>query len=521
MKQDTSVQVVSAEDKKEQNLPLLKHIRPFYSLDVIHNKQELFQYWKRFAGLRSNFSDTSVDRYYLDCKLAGVPVQVEYAGGNLIKAITKFDGRQGEDVTDPVLHLPNMPHRIGIKQTVVIRGEILIHRDDFYLLNQQLEDKGLESYDTMTECVVDVLRNKPELVLAYILRFYAWEFFIHGKPELLQSMQIDQLTRYGFNVPYGRLCDSTMEMSTFIQEITESGRKFPYEINGVVIKQNDPDFRKALGVKDGIELAKCIWRLSDGLEVCKVKHIDWRLQHTGKLQPVAIVEPISICDYAISEVPLPSWHFVQENKLGAGARIEARASSDATSLALSKILTTGRQDAKSLPEHCSCCGGKLRHFRHDVYCTNPSCPGVLESKLNFIMSEECLDYSTFTKEMVHEVVTRKMVTSLIDLFTVIESTSDVVSQRTLDNLVSRMRKINFMELILILSIPGIGQAVAGRLAMETKTIQGLMDSLANSEYFNLLPVSAVVKTCLAEWYAIPEHRTFLQEVQKLHLQYCA
>ena len=500
-------------------LAISRHIKPFYSLDEVKDETGLRRYWKRFSELRYQFSDTVVDRYYLDCKLTGVPVQIYYAHGDLVSALTKYDGRQGEDVTQAVLHLPNVPQRIKTSRTVIIRGEIVIHRDDFYILNQDRENDGQSTFDTMTDCVVDTIHsNNTRLIAKYILRFYAWELFVVGSAELEQELQIQKLTYFGFNTPRGQLCSSVNEMLAFINEIARIRNTLPYEINGVVIKQNDPIYRKAIGVRNGIELSKCVWRFNSGGAACVLDDIQWKILRTGRVLPIGYIKPVSINGVLVSDISLRSWTYVKDQRLGIGAKVVLDRSAD-NAPTIIKIIRPGNY--QEVPEVCPCCGSKLIHSRENVYCTNPDCPAILEASLNFIVSYEALDYKEFTPELVHEAVQSKTITSLLDIFTTLESKSDKVPQADLDRLVTKMRSINLMEFIIMLGIPGMGRAIAGKLAVEVGNVAGFIRILNNDEYFRLLTISSVVKKYLAEWYSVPEHKEFLEKVKALELPRCS
>lgn len=506
-------------DGSSSSLALSRHVRPFYSLDEVKDEQGLRKYWKRFSELRYNFSPTVVDRYYLDCKLTGVPVQLYYLKGTLVSALTKYDGKQGEDVTDAVAHLPNVPQRIKTERTVVIRGEIVIHRDDFYVLNQDRENSGLPTFDTMPDCVVDTLHSgNVKLISKYILRFYAWELFVHGAPEMAQELQIERLVMFGFNVPRGQICTGVESMISFINEIARIRNNLPYEINGVVIKQNDPEYRKAIGTKDGIELAKCVWRFNSGGVACYLTGIDWRVQRTGRLSPVGRIKPVSLNGLTITEVSLRSYMYVKDQHIGDNAKIVLDRSGENTPTII-KILKTG--DYTGVPEVCPCCGEPLVIHKENAYCRNPNCSAILEATLNFVVGKEALNYSDITPEFIHAAVQSKTITSLIDIFTTLESKSKEVVQEELDRLVVLMRNINTREFIILLGIPGMGKAIASKLAMEAGTLEGLVRILNNAEYFRLLGISSVVKKNLKEWYDVPEHKKFLEDAIALKLPKCS
>lgn len=510
---------MSADAIDSNKLPVKKHVKLFYSLDEVDDESGLRRYYKRFATLREKFSNTAVDFYYLDCKLTGVPVQVYYVNGLIVSALTKFDGQEGEDVTSIVVRLPNVPQKIKTDRTVVIRGEIVIHKDDFYVINQDREAAGLPQYDTMTDCVTDTLHSGDmQLITKYVLRFYAWEFFIHGNREMEQQKQIQYLTMFGFNTPRGQMCNTVSDMISFINEIARIRNRLPYEIDGVVIKQNDPQYRKVIGVKDGIELSKCVWRFNSGGVVGALNKIEWKVLRTGKVLPTGIIKPVNLNGVLITKISLRNIQYVKDNRIGVGAKLVLDRTGENEPVIV-KILKSGKYE--DVPVVCPCCGGELKYSHDNAYCTNPDCPDILEATLNFIMQSDILNYPEFNAQMIHDAVTSKTITSLADIFTTLETKSEQVSQEALDRLVLKMRSINLLDLIMMLGIPGMGRAIAGKLASEVGTVEGLIGILNNEEYFRLLAISSVVKKYFLEWYAIPEHKLFLERIDELKLPYCS
>ena len=498
---------------------IVRHAIPFHSLDEVDDIEGLRSYFKRFAALRRQFSPNAVDQFYLDYKLVGVPVQVLYRKGKIILALTKHTGYTGEDITTCVANLPNVPERIRTSQNVYIRGEIVVHRADFYAVNQQREMQGELPFKTMKQCVEDTLRSGDlQLLRKRTLRFYGWELFLGGQDELTQTEQIKVLQNFGFNTPRGQLCTTVEEMMSFVNETARIRNTLPYIIDGVVVKQNDPEYRAAIGVKKGIEMAKCVWRFSDAGMSVTVDRLEWQVDRSGRLVPIARFPAVNLNGVMVDQVSLINARWVSTHHLGINSKLVIDQSGD-NAPRVQEILTTTKTVKYALPDKCPCCGSELLKAGNDLFCTNFECPDLLEASLVYLVTT-ILKYTELTPEQIHQLVASKTVTKLIDVFLPMETKTDAVSQEVLDQLVRRVRDINLLELIMLLGVPNMGKAVASKLASETCSVGAFIKFLNDEKELNFMQFNSLVKDSLRAWIADPHRLAFLKEVKKLHLPYC-
>ncbi len=493
-----------------------------YSLDLIRDSSDLRKYYRRFSELRHEFSPDVVDQFYLDCKLLGVAVQILYRDHKLISARTKTqDADKGYDITKFVAALPNVPIHIQTGKTVIVRGDILVYLSDFYIINHDRIANKLEPFNTTVDCVLDTLQNHgPEMVKPRSLRFYAWELYVVDslqKP-LCHADRIQFLTRFGFNTPRGQLCTNIDEMLGFINETARIKTTLPYEIDGVVIKQNDPAFTKAMGVKNGVELGKAFWKFNDDGVIATVDRIDWSILRTGQLVPTVMLKPTVIEGIPINHINLICARDVEEQHLGKGAKVHVVKIGDTKPKIIKTIHKT---EETGVPTTCPCCGKPLTTRGEHSFCTNTDCPGILLSTLEYIVSPFTLNVPALTKDKLKLMLDKGMIKSLIDIFSRIESTDKSIKQDDLDTLVTRARNINFLDLIMLLGIEAMGKAIAGKIAIDTGNVQGLINLLESKRQMRLLPLNEMVKNNLTNWYAQPGHKEFLLKIAELHLPRCS
>lgn len=499
--------------------PLQKHMIPFYSLSSSDDANELRKYYKRFADLRHNESIEHVDNYYLDCKLVGVPVQLFFNERKLVLALTKFNGREGEDVTELMQGLPNLPTRIRTERSLIIRGEIVIHRTDFYNLNDDLStipSAKPMTYATMLDCIVDTLRQRDvDLIISRSLRFYAWELFLPKYKRLTLVQQIQDLGSLGFSTPKGELCTSLADMTRFINETARTRNQLPYAIDGIVIKQNDPNYSKQVGCFDDIEYGKTVWHFNDNGLPVTVKNIRWEISMDGRLNPYIQFKEINLNGLVATEAPMHTASRIEDLGVDVGAKVLIRAVGSQAKM--DSVIKPVKVD---LPKVCPVCGKPLTRNDTDLICTNPNCQGILEDTLTFI-ARSIVREPRLTRELAHQIVEKKIVTSLIDIFKPLNAQGDAQLQDILDEFVDRVIYCSPVDLIMLLGIPGIKRANANKIAAEAYTVPKLIELFGNEETLNYFQLGEQTTKDFVHWYEIPEHKQFLEQLKEIDLPGCS
>lgn len=487
----------------------VKHPVRMYSLSKIFDVNDLRRFLKRFSTLRQDYG-ADIDNYWVDYKMDGLSCDLIYNEGKLTRALTRGDGIVGEDVTQNIFMFTNIPLRIATKQTVFVRGEVIVHRADFLQVNRAREALHLPLFSNTRNYASGSLRQiDPNITKQRKLRFYAWELIVLGK-----SMYIDQQHKYlsqmGFSLPKGQLCTSAEEIMSFINETARIRNTLSYDIDGVVIKQNDPAFRKALGFNNHDPLWATAWKFAaDGAETT-IKSVTWQIGRTGKLTPVANIAPVAINGVTISRVTLNNLAYLQKTKLGAGAKVRVIRSGDVIPK-LADIISSGTPT--EIPQVCPSCGKPLTVKGSDLKCDNPDCQERLISSLTHILAPYTTDIKGIGPKFVRTAVTSGTLTKIQDLFLPTESKSPNIKQDLLDTLVTRMRSVNLRDLIMMLGIEGIGLAVSGKIAYAANSLTGLIELLEDDEKMRYLNISEAIKTNLKRWYSEPRHQTLLKDLQ--------
>lgn len=488
-----------------------------YSLDNTNTREGLEKFFRKFISIEREFPELYSGEFYVDAKLDGLALSLTYLNGKLSAAITRGDGISGENVLANAMTIPNIPKRIPIKGSVIVRGEVVVHKADFYAINYIREKENLEPFATTRNYAAGSLRQKdPTVTKERNLRFYAFELIRHSGPST-QDDQMNELITLGFSIPVGKLCYSEEECFSFINEIARNRNDLAYDIDGAVVKQNDCPVRKIVGWSSRAPKWAIAWKYLPNGAITTIKKITWRVGKTGRLTPVAELEPVNVNGVNISEVTLFNAEYVVSKNIGTGAKIRVVRSGDVIPK-IGEIISNGIFEGT--PSICPSCGSDIVRVGSDILCTNHNCRDRKIASLTHITGKEVLDIKGIGSAFIKSLLNSNLVTGLADLFTPIDTTGTDISQELADRLVGRMRNINFMELLLILGIPNMGRAVAGRLATEIKDIEDFKQIFSDQERIRFLPVNGSVKNNLVRWFEDSVNKETLDKIQALKLPQC-
>ena len=501
-------------ESPNKDLPKVKHITKMYSLDNVFNHSDLSRFWKRFDKLRNSHGVEVIDEFYCDYKMDGLSCEIVYEKGKLVLASTRGDGDYGEDVTANILTLPNsLPKVIPWVKKLVVRGEVVVHKGDFNSINATNRAMGLNTYSNPRNYAAGSLRQKnPEVTRQRKLRFYAWDVVLEATDRPQPHDKIIRMLKYfGFSTPAGRVCRSVKEIEEFVAETSRIRSNLPYEIDGVVIKQNSPHGCE-LGWNQHSPLFNIAYKFAPSVGETVIEDITWEIGRTGKLTPVAIIKPINFDGVSVTKVTLSNAEYVEYNKLGIGSKLGVCRSADVIPKVQDIIEAKGYTE---LPKVCPCCGQPLLKTDKELMCINTQCSARRISGLVYLL-KDIVKFKGIGDKAAAELINSGTVNSLVDLFKPIKAPGKV-SQDLLDNLVSTMRTIPLAGLISILGIPGLGVGTARKMLYEVKTLPNFIYILDNNTVFQL-DIPEHVKVNLTNWYKQEASQKLLRDLVDLNVR---
>lgn len=487
----------------------IMHAKPMLSLAKMYTYDDLYNFVRRCSGVAS-----ADEKFYVDYKLDGLSCELMYKNGQLCYAATRGDGYTGKNVTSVAIHIPNISTVISQPGIVYVRGEVVIHNTDFADINQILLIAEKEQYTTTRNAAAGILqREKDDTTFAKMLRFYAWEYLEFGKPTYSFEEQAEKIDQLGFSRPNGKLCNGITEVQKCIDEITQERKFLPYEIDGIVIKANNPKVQNELGANHREPFWAAAWKFNGASYPTTVTDIAWTIGRTGKFTPVVNLEPININGVEIKNVSAYNAATVVDMGLGPGAKVMIKRSGDVIPT-IDKCVV--KAENYSLPTECPHCHQPLSRVSVDLVCTNPDCPGILKAQLKHIVCRDVLNVRGVGDAIIDDAVDSGTISSIQDLFVPLINKSDNIKSASLIDLSIRVRNINLHELFQVLNIPNVGRVVASKVAMLTRSLDNFIAQLDSGEFKNMT-ISDSAKKSIIQWYSVPRNKELLKFVAEQKL----
>ena len=474
------------------NQDTYKHIVDMYSLSNAYTEDHLRTFSKKFSKFPDN-------EFYCDYKLDGVAIELVYRSGKMFLALTRGDGKYGLDITDHADKITNIPKCIPDRQLLVVHGEVVMHRADFNNLNIN------NQYATARNLVSGIINSKDVEDERHIyLRFYAWNCFKFDPTVKYNyhASKMKLLTSLGFQIPKGQVYQSIDQMMDYIND-TAKMRNYtiPYFIDGVVIKHNLITVQLNLGFNNRSPLWAIAWKFKALGDDTSITNIKWNIGRTGKLTPVASIEPIRVDGVKISEVTLNNAQYVTSNRIGVGARVRVIRSADVIPK-IDQVIEPSEHVV--LPEVCPTCGTQLNLVGPELRCPNRSCAGTFTAYLKYIASKDVLNIHGIGPEAINDIVASDQLHTFLDLFT---TPIPADTKSPLARLLYRCSTVSLSEFLLLLCIPHVGRAAINRITIYVKTVSELIDVLLDPDKLNEFPVSDRIKNNLIAWYEQPDHKS--------------
>ena len=468
----------------------VKHNVPMLSLQDVFSKEEV-----------DSFVDSTIEElgpgteFLVETKIDGLSMALRYENGILRTAVTRGDGiTEGEDVTANAVEISDvvkkMPKPI---EYIEIRGEVYMTRKAFADVNEKAAEKGDKPFANPRNCAAGTLRQlDPEVTRDRGLSLFIFnvqesrgrQFKTHSEGyEFLKENGVKTIDLY-FK------CKSKEEVWEAIEKIGESRGALPYDIDGAVVKLNDIECRKRLGTTIKFPRWAVAYKYPPERKETKLLEVEVNTGRTGRVTPVAIFEPISLCGTTVSRATLHNQDFIDELGIGIGDTLIVYKSGEI----IPKVEGVNKDKRPSdwtpykLPDVCPVCGHKLVREDNaaDLKCVNVNCPSaVVNGILNFV-SRDAMNIKGFGYELVKALVDGGYVTNYADIFTLDARRDEVIENKVLglakntdkllDSIKASVRDASAENVLSGLGIPNVGKATSRELLKHFKTIDAVMDA---------------------------------------------
>jgi DNA ligase (NAD+) len=454
------------------------HAEPMLSLDNVFDVDELAAWAQRAAkGLALPASSLE---FAVEPKIDGLALSITYVDGSLVQGATRGDGRVGEDVTDNVRTIGNLPHELagGRRGRVEVRGEVFIAKTDFQTMNERQRASGAKEFANPRNAAAGSLRQKdPAVSRSRPLSFLAYQLV-----DLDGSMSFDaydetisQLARWGFLTAHETTVVTGDVAMVERSDWFEAHRHdLAYEIDGVVIKLNDLSQRATLGFTSRAPRWAIARKLPPEERSTRLIAIEVSIGRTGRATPYAVLEPVVVAGSRVSMATLHNQDQVAEKDVRPGDLVVVRKAGDVIPEVVGAVAEPGRRrkPAWKFPATCPECGSPLVRVgeESDTYCMNPSCPAQVLQQIVHFASRGALDIEGLGESRVAQLLEEGLISDVADLFTLrVEDLSSLeglgeLSGTSLVTAIAGARTAPLSRVLVGLGIRHVGPVAARALA---------------------------------------------------------
>lgn len=466
------------------------HRKPMLSLENAFSIDEIAAFFKK----AHNFLNVPQDfEICADHKIDGLSASIFYRDGKLVYAATRGDGYVGENVTENVRTIAGIPQELPLCGEVEVRGEVYMSKAAFNELNQRQELAGEQQFANPRNAAAGSLRQlDPTITKSRNLSFFAYYISSYGDP-LPVATQTDVmalLQKLGFSLTAYKLCRTQDDVAKFCEETAEKRPTLPYEIDGAVFKINSLELQERLGFVGRTPRHSVAFKFPAELAETIVRNIIVNVGRTGKITPVAVLEPVNLNGAMVSRATLHNFSEVAKKQIAVGDTVSILRSGDVIPKIISVVKKSDSGAAPcSPPTVCPSCGTELVKYPYlvDLYCPNHyACKSQAVRYISYFVSKACFDIPGLGERQVAEFFDEGRIKNAVDIFRLKENDPPSplalkpgwgkVSAEKLFNAIDMRRHITLPRFIAALGIPGVGDAVSQLLADRFEDISNLRNA---------------------------------------------
>lgn len=506
------------------------HSSPMLSLDNALNEDELRE-WD--ARVRSGLNGESC-QYVAELKLDGLSMAAHYESAALVRALTRGDGRIGEDVTENARTIRSVPLRVhggSLPSAFEVRGEVVMLRRSFERLNEEREAAGLSRFANPRNAAAGALRAlDPSVTAARRLDYFTYFLLRDGQPFYpTHSDSLDALVDAGFKVNQHRAtCESLEELITFINQWNDKRDSLPYEIDGVVVKVNSVAQQQRLGWTAKAPRWAIAFKYAARQSTTVLENIELQVGRTGALTPVAHLKPVQIGGVTVSRATLHNEDEIERLGIAIGDTVLVERSGDV----IPKIVRVTEQGPHRKPFHmvkqCPVCGGHVvrQEGESASRCVNTNCPARLRESLLHFASRHVMDIDGMGDALVDQLLSKGYVASIADLYGINQEqllSLERMGKKTAAKIIQNIESSKSQPLARVLNglgIPFVGERTAQILASHF----GSLDAIAAASLADLQEADEVgpkVAQAIRQFFDEQRNRELIERLRDAGLQFTA
>lgn len=483
----------------------IQHAVPMLSLGNIFNNGELIEFDK---NIRSRLPDQEIN-YDIELKFDGLAVSLWYENGNFIKGVTRGDGETGEDITENIKTVRNLPLVLQsdtetIPTLIEVRGEVLMPKGGFEKYNRIAEAKGEKQFANPRNAAAGSLRQlDPKITATRPLAFYAYSIAqcepMHSNATISESL--NWLTNFGFEIGLRKwVVKSVEEIQSCYESIIAERSELPIEIDGMVIKVDRLDQQKSLGFLSREPRWATAYKFPAVAALTTLENVEWSVGRTGAITPVGKIKSVHVGGVNISSVTLHNYGEIERLGVMIGDTISVYRAAEVIPKVEKAWLEFRPQDAKKieLPTHCPVCNSlvELPEGEALARCTGGLiCSAQRIEAVRHFVSRKAMDIDGLGDRWAETLIDEGLLDNVADIYKLHEHkdklmTLDKLGEKSVTKLLDAIEASKPTQLhrfIFALGIRNVGESTARSLANHFKTL----DALRKAEIHQLIEIADI------------------------------
>ncbi|MAL17370.1 MAG: DNA ligase (NAD(+)) LigA [Balneola sp.] len=506
----------------------VQHPVPLLSLDNTYNEEEL----NDFDGRVKKILGHEDYEYMVELKFDGASLRLRYENGNLALGATRGDGQQGDDITNNVKTIRDIPLQLqgDAPDVVEVRGEAYMEREAFARMNQHREEEGLNVFANPRNSTAGSLKMQdPKAVSQRPIRFFAFDMLLDEDDSLTQSQKAELLSEFGLPVSeHYKVCSKIDEVHEVISDWKELRQKLPYETDGVVIKVNQSHLRDELGTTSKFPRWAISYKFEAEQATTTINDITLQVGRLGTITPVAELEAVELAGTTVKRASLHNEDEIQRKDIRIGDTVVVEKAGEIIPQVVS-VVDPDRKDRNApftFPKTCPACDSELIKYEDEVAwrCVNPTCPPQVRIRIEHFASRDAMDIEGLGESVVDQLVSAELIKTYGDLYDLekeqileLERMAEKSAQNLIDS-ISNSKEQPFERVIYALGIRFVGKTVAKDLAKAFKSMEKLQ-SVSEEELIAVDSIGPRIAESVVDFFSNEKNQNIVAHLGEKGLQF--
>lgn len=503
----------------------VQHEVPLQSLQDVFAPEELTAFAQRVA------EQAEYPTWVVEPKVDGLSVALEYVDGVFVRGATRGDGQVGEDVTENLRTVRSIPLRLeGAPHRLIVRGECYMARTVFQKLNAQREEAGQPLMANPRNAAAGSLRQlDPKIAAKRRLDCVIFNIQLSDGPVFRRdSESLDYLSALGFPVIDHPVYDNLEAVSQAIHSLGEDRERYPFDIDGAVVKLDDLSQRELLGATAKFPRWAAAWKYPPEQKETVLQDIIVQVGRTGVLTPKAVVAPVRLAGTTVTNATLHNQDFITEKDIRIGDTVVLQKAGEIIPQVVSVVKEKRPEGTEPylLPRFCPVCGAPVQRDEDGVAvrCTGAECPAQLVRNITHFASRDAMDIEGLGPAVVQALVTEKLIASPADLYSLDPARVarlEGLGEKSAKNLQTSLEKSKGRGLTRLLTAFGIrqvGAKAAQILSRKFQTLDRLMEA-TEEELTQVEDIGGITAQSLIQWFSAPQSRHLIEALRSVGVSF--